>query len=276
MSLIRFQMLACQVEIAADNPEVIAALRYLAQDAAQDMEPQVQLHYAVTQSPDGFRILENGVVVDTQRLAHDVMYVIYGRAHQIAFAALPPHVRIHAGCAAVAGKRVLIVGEKEAGKTTLILRLIQDGVVVNGDETVLVTADGQSWPFPRRFHVRPTTFSLIPELTERQEEFPVSLLSDGGKVYGVAPTDLGREWAIVPAPIDTLFFLKKNHGGETCAQEISDEEAFRQLCSHTKFPERSVEWVALLFKLVNQTQNRVIINGSPREAAAIIRNIVDG
>lgn len=276
MSLIRFQMLACQVEIAADDADVIAALRYLAQDAAQDMEPQVRIHYAVFQGPDGFRILENGVAVDTQRLAHDVMYVIYGRAHQIAFGALPPHVRIHAGCAAVAGKRVLIVGEKEAGKTSLILRLIQDGVVVNGDETVLVTADGQSWPFPRRFHVRPTTFPLIPELAERQGEFPVSLLSDGGKVYGIAPTDLGREWAIAPAPIDALLFLKKNHGGETYAQDISPDEAFRQLCSHTKFPERSVEWFALLFRLVNQAKNRVIINGSLSQTAAIVRHIWDG
>lgn len=276
MSLIRFQMLACQVEIAADDAGVISALRYLAQDAAQDMEPQVQVHYAVVGGPDGFQILENGVAVGTQRLAHDVMYVIYGRIHHIAFAALPPHVHIHAGCATVAGKRVLIVGEKEAGKTTLILRLVQDGVAVNGDETVLVTADGQSWPFPRRFHVRPTTFPLIPELVGREVEFPVSLLSDGGKVYGVAPTDLGREWTIGPASVDALLFLKKNHGRETYAQEISAEEAFRQLCSHTKFPERSVEWFALLFRLVNHAENRVIINGAPQEAAEIVKHIWAG
>ena len=273
MSLIRFQMLTCAIDIAVDDPEVIAALRYLVQQAEQAVEPQARVRYDVTGGPEGFRILEDGVLIGIEARPHDVMYVIYNRAHEAAYRTLPAHARIHAGCATVAGRRVVLVGSKEVGKTTLILRLIHDGIEVHGDELVLITADGRAWPYPRLFHVRPTTFPLIPELTGREEEFPVSRLSNGQVVYGVSPTDLGQDWRIAPAPIDAVVYLERNHGAETSAREITPEAALQRLSQHTSFPERSVEWFALLFGLVKQARNLVLINGGPQEAAAIVKNI---
>jgi hypothetical protein len=269
MSLIRFQLLTCGIEVAVDDPEVIAALRYLVQDAVQDIEPQVQVRYEVMGGPDGFRILENGVPVGIEARPHDVMYVIYNRAHEAGYRALPPH----AGCATVGGRRVLIVGSKEAGKTTLILQLMHEGIAVHGDELVLITADGLAWPYPRRFHVRPPTFPLIPELAGREGEFPFARLSNGQVVYGVSPTELGQDWRIAPAPVDAVLFLNPNHGGETTAREIAPEAAFRELCGQSRFPERSVEWFSLMFGLVKQARNLVLINGGLREASATVRDI---
>jgi hypothetical protein len=273
LSVLRFQMLTCRIEIATDDPAVVTALNYLIQDAVQEIEPHTLIRYDVTGLSGAFHIAENGVEIGTAETPHGVMELIYHHAHEAAYRTLPPHARIHAGCVTIAGKRVLLVGRKEAGKTTLSLRLLHDGIAVHGDELVLVTADGRTWPYPRRFHVRPTTFPLIPELAGREERFAFALPPEGGKIYGLAPTELGQEWRIAPAPVDAILYLKKDPLAESSVKEISPEAAFKRLRRHTAFPERSVKWLTTLYGLVKGARNLVLINGNLRGTAEVVTHL---
>jgi hypothetical protein len=276
VSTIRFQLLTCGVEIAVDDPAVRAALRYLVQDVAQDVRPHAGVRYEVLGRPGGFSVLEDGTEVGPCADADAVMHLIYHRAHEVAHRSLPPHVRVHAGCATIAGRRVVFVGSKEAGKTTLMLRLAHDGVEVHGDELVLITADGRSLPYPRRFHVRPATFPLIPEMAGREGEFPYTWTVGGRRLYSVSPSDFGRPWRLGPGPVDAIIHVKPNHGRETGVTEILPEAALKRLRRHVTFPERSIHWLTTLFGVVKQARNLVLINGSPVEAAAVVKHLWDG
>ena len=268
-----FQLLARRIEIATDNAAVLAALRYLAHDAVQDVAPFGQVGFRVVERDQGFQVFEDGAEIGAGLDPEGVMTLIYTHAHDAAFASLPPHLRLHAGCAQVDGRRILVVGRKRAGKTTLMLRLALDGVEVQGDEMVVVAANGLSMPFPRRFHVRAKTFALLPELNGREADFPSATLPTGKRVYAIAPTELGMRWRVPWSNIDCIVFLKNNHGGETALRKIGTEDALRRLHRQTAFPERSVAWLSELLGVVKQATNYVLINGDPNVASAMIRGL---
>ncbi|MCF8084909.1 MAG: hypothetical protein K9M96_17655, partial [Deltaproteobacteria bacterium] len=77
--------------------------------------------------------------------------------------AMSGFVKIHAACGSFGGKRFLLAGEKGAGKTTLISRLLFEDAAVHGDEKVLVR-DREVIPLPRKFHLKEGTIRLIPQL----------------------------------------------------------------------------------------------------------------
>jgi hypothetical protein len=270
--MIRFQLLTCAVEIVTDDPSVCDALRYLVPDAEQSCETRARVRYEVMRGPDGgFSVLEDGRPIGGGLTPDGVMELIYTACHEAGYRSLPPHLRLHAGCATIAGRRVVVLGSKEAGKTTLMAQLLAEGVDVHCDELVLVTADGMALPFPRRFHVRPTSLPLIDGLADVAARSPRARTSEGDVVYSIAPTDFGRPWRITPAPIDALVFLRRNHGSH-----LPVEKAVNRLHSRVGFPERSVEWVAVLIELVNKTRNLVLKNSIPKESAAMLKAICEG
>lgn len=270
---IRFQALSHQVEIAADDPGVRAALAYLAQDAVHAEPPKTHLAYAVVPLREGgFVIFENGREIARGLDAVGAMHLIYRVAHGVVLGALPPHLRLHAGCATLAGRRVLFVGHKGAGKTTLMLRLLFDGVEVHGDELVLVPAEGDPQPFPRRFHVRASSLPLVADLAAVLPRVPSTPASEEkeGLLHAFAPTDAGFAWQVAPAPVDAVVFLSGGHGEATAIRTVTKVGALRRLRRHTTFPERSAAWFSVLLRLVDSATGYLLYNGDPAASAAVL------
>lgn len=270
-----FQLLTCQVSIATDSTAVRTALRYLAQDAVQGISPTRHVRYQVAELDGRFHVLKDGAEITTVTRPDRVMRILYTSAHDVSHRSLPPHMRIHAGCATINGRRVLIVGDKRAGKTTLMLRLALDGIEVLGDETVVMEADGQSIPYPRRFHVRAKTFSLIPEISGREADFPSTALRQGRSIYAISPTELGLSWRLCRSSIDSIVFLERNHGGETSIHPINTETAMHRLGQNITYPERTIAWFTVLLGVVKHTRNYVLINGEPTAAASLLKGLPD-
>lgn len=273
MTLIRFQLLHCLIEIDGPDPQVQAALAYLVVDAVQDVVPRITVRYQVTAETGGFVLTEGGLPVAVGLDASGVMQKIYTLAHEKAYSVHPPHLRIHAALATVSGRRVMIVGPKRAGKTTLITRLLHDGVDVHGDELVLVDADGLAIAFPRRFHVRPGTFLAIPELSGRQEHFPSTRTPKGTRICAMAPTDFGRDWQISAGPLDAVIHLERSQNALSRLEEIPSASSLERLHWHTAFPARSILWSAALLRVVNTAKNFVLLNGDLTEAAAVVKRL---
>src|SRR4051794_28900757 len=122
------------------------------------------LSYAV-RGHGPFEVTEDGDRVGRYDTVDDVVYVIHGRA----YARVLDHLRLtgwlgfHGGLVAFGERRVVVLGEKGTGKTTLMLRLLHDGCSVEGDEMVL-PRDGRAVSLPRPFHVKPGTRVLVPEV----------------------------------------------------------------------------------------------------------------
>jgi hypothetical protein len=99
------------------------------------------------------------------------------------------------------------VGAPQAGKTTLMTRLLYAGFAVQGDELVLVR-DGEALPYPRRFGVRALTVPLIPQLAAFASPGP-----GGPGSLIVDPLHLGFDWRIEAGPVAAVLYLEPNHGG---------------------------------------------------------------
>lgn len=272
-SPIRFQLLHCQIEIDTDSPAVRSALAYLTVDAQQDVTPHAHALYRVAERAGVFDVFENGIPCGSGLDPQGVLHTLYTLVHEQAYRAHPPHLRIHAGLAAIAGQRIMIVGPKRAGKTSLTLRLAQDGVDVQGDELVVIDATGCARAFPRRFHVRSGTFRIIPELEGYRGRCPSALTPLGNRVHALAPTDLGRCWHITGGPVDAIIHLERQEGHSSRLHRLEPEESLARLQCQTTLPERSVFWVSTLIALVDGARNYLLHNGDLTTAAAMIKDL---
>lgn len=272
MPPIRFQLLTHDIAIHVDDAGIRQALAYLALDANHAAPPRLALNYIVLPAAGGgFDISENGSRIAAGIAPDAVMPLLYSACHKAAHDALPPHLRLHAGCATLGSKRILFVGRKGAGKTSLMLRLAFDDTEVQTDERMLIFADGQTLPYPRRFHVRPGSLDLLPELAAHHHRLPVAQTPEGGRLYAFAPSDIGRRWRIEPGPVDALVFLKGSHGAASRIEPLGLEPAMRRLHRQTTFPVRNSEWFTVLLRVASCADSYLLYNGDLNASATILR-----
>ena len=88
--------------------------------------------------------MQNGELLREQMTAQSVTESLHAASNR--FSPLPTSRRTAGACGVTAarGRRILLVGPKGAGKTTLALCPLQDGYEIEGDENVFVTPDGLS------------------------------------------------------------------------------------------------------------------------------------
>ena len=138
--------------------------------------------------------------------------------HRDALGGITDRIRIHAGCGEWAGRRFIVVGDKGAGKTTLMVRLLYGGFRIISDELVLVR-NGKALPFPRRFHIKQDSMRLLPFMAELFETLPFNWTSYGHKMFSFTPRDAGFGWRIDEGDIQAIFYLEPNYGGDTRIEE---------------------------------------------------------
>lgn len=138
--------------------------------------------------------------------------------HKEALKDVTESIRIHAGCGELGGRRFLVAGDKGAGKTTLMVRLLFEGFRTVGDELVLMR-DGKATPFPRRFHIKQDSVKLLPELEALFDSLPYNRTDYGHKMFSFTPRDAGFGWKIDEGEVCAIFYLQPNHGGQTRVEE---------------------------------------------------------
>ncbi len=122
--------------------------------------------------------------------------------YQIVTDALARHTGLfHLHGAALAtpdgGAGVLVVGESGSGKTTLVLALLRRGFVPYSDDVALMEPDTLALrPFPRAFHVRQPSLSLLARLGMAAAAF-----ADAPPGFYLPP-----RWAVAPVPVRVVLF----------------------------------------------------------------------
>ncbi|MFO7985009.1 MAG: hypothetical protein R6U38_04030, partial [Desulfatiglandaceae bacterium] len=157
--------------------------------------------------------------------------------------AMSGFVKIHAACGSLGGKRFLLAGEKGAGKTTLISRLLFEDAAVHGDEKVLVR-DREVIPLPRKFHLKEGTIRLIPQLQAVWDKLTSYPTSYGLRVCFFDPWDAGLGWQTQWREVDTIFYLEPNHGQptevETCPKWLMSQKVIMQSLHFDTNPEPQI------------------------------------
>jgi hypothetical protein len=142
---------------------------------------------------------------------------------------------LHAATAIKNGVRGIFMGNRTYGKTTLMLRLLQEGFRIEGDELVLIgTKDVLA--VPRRLRVKEGTLPLVPEFAQAITASPSVRTWEGILIYSVNPTIGDGTWRIDRGQADNLFFIEPNHGGSSILTPMPREEAFGHLVTAAVMP----------------------------------------
>lgn len=144
---------------------------------------------------------------------------------------------IHAGSIKTSDGYAILVGEKEFGKTTLLLRLAIAGVSVVGDEHIFFDGN-RSIPRPRTMRVKEGSLRYLePKQAEQVAAAPKIKDWTGSSIFSIAPNLFCGTWSFCPAPIKTIIVLRPNHGGQSSFRKLSPEEAMGPVLKNTILPE---------------------------------------
>lgn len=200
---------------------------------------------------------------------------LFNRLHDRAMQPMADHIRIHAASGRCGDGLFLLVGEKHAGKTTLAMHLLQQGVEMLGDELVLLR-DGVGITFPRRFYLRHAALALLPGLTDRMRQAPFVNAQTEGRLLAADPLTVGRPWRIAPAPVRAVIFIEPNHGGASRLAQSGKVEMIRRVVPQSSPPASQREgWRADLCSTINRADTFVLHLGELDQAGKLLRIALD-
>ena len=179
--------------------------------------------------------------------------------------------QLHAAVVRVEGLRILLVGDKGAGKTTLSLRLLYDGHGFEGDELVL-TRDGVAMPVARNLHVKPGSRALLPELADGWDALSTIGTDAGDTIRALNPHGTGFPWKILSGPIDLAVVLEAAHGEVTTTRSLPGPELVQQVVPHVTAASASrAALLSALASLLGPVPGHLVRVGELAATVAVVR-----
>lgn len=177
--------------------------------------------------------LPNGALIEgTPRY---LLGSLHGLMHWDLRQSHPASPVLHGATVLIEGRRLVLMADKGAGKTTLTLSLLAAGHAVEGDEHLVLELDGVV-ARPRTLRIKTGSLRLVNGVPATITRNPRIDLWAGGHIYAVDPGLFGRPWIIRRGRLDGLILIEPNHGGRSVAKPITADEAFRRLMRTAMFP----------------------------------------
>lgn len=222
--------------------EVASLLRFV--EAAPDLPaPPPEIVDIAVRWRDGFLV----ATLPSGELVEGTPNHVLTAMHRVILADLvegePGAPFLHGATVMIGGRRVLLVGHKGAGKSTLALHLVLAGHDVEGDEH-LVVRDSEVVARPRTLRVKEGSLRLVAAVPEQVWEAPRVHNWDGSIIRAISPEVGGRPWVIRPGRLDAMVFLVANHGGRSAARPIPGKDAFGRLMGEVMLPRTGVATAA--------------------------------
>jgi hypothetical protein len=268
------QLLACEFHVSTDAPALVARLDEVRPTAFQNYPPRRRHHLRMIRAANAWHVSEDAEPIQVLDNVEEAVRFVESRVHELALAALAEYTRLHAGCGTWHGRRFLLIGDKGAGKTTLMARLLIEGCAVEGDEMVLLR-QGEVTPYPRRFGIRLFTLSLVPQLGALVPHLlDRSDANDPGGFHVLAfdPSQLGFEWRITSGPVDVLFWLEPRRDGPSALAASPGHVMAQRVMLQSAPPERgSSDWVREIAELVKGAATFDLTVGDLDSAVVVVR-----
>ena len=268
------RLLSCEFEIRTNSPEIMDRLSLITPRAEQDVPVVERCTVTVDWTGDEFRIDIDGVDEDFELTVRSALETLYQGLHRRVMAALPDHIRITAATGMHAGSTFLLVGPERAGKTTLALSLMFEGVEIIGDQLALLR-DGEALAFPRKFYAREESLSRLPKLRLFDK---ISASIDNPQQYRVAaldPLEFGKSWRIAPAAVSVMLYIEPNFGGRSTLRPSGTLEMVRRVLPHCAPPISCRQgWLGDLCATVDRAKTFVMELGDLDPAVAAIKNLL--
>jgi len=177
------------------------------------------LVFIIESAGNGLSLVENGVRIKQLADAREVLEYLHVHLFSRSLEDLPGAALLHAACLRHFDRRLLLVGTKGAGKTTLALRLLLAGCEIEGDEHVFLKDIGVI-ARPRACRVKERSLAYLPEFAEIISTSPFYQDHQSGRIFNVDPRRLGSDWRIAEGGVDYVIFLQANHGGSSSIRPV--------------------------------------------------------
>lgn len=237
-----------------------------------------QLRVEARRHGDVYRISQNGREIGVDYDAGEARARLYRTCYARAADMLPAGtVFLHAASGRHEGCRFLLIGESGAGKTTMMLHLARLGLAVEGDELAVMLPQGVA-ALPRRFHVKSDSLRQLPWLAGTAKVSPMHDNGDGSYVVAISPRQLGVDWVIAPAPVDAVFYLEANHGGQPRVEVMPRTRMVELAIQQARLMARQDRsWLAPLCALLNRAAAyKLIVGDLDRTAQILLKTLAEG
>lgn len=268
--------LSRRITLVTADADVLQAIRYLECDP-EILQPRPdETTISIERHRAYYRILQDGELLREQMTAKGVTETLHAHLLVLSFADYATAPIIHAASLRRGGRRLLLVGQKAAGKTTLVLSLIQAGYEVEGDENVFVTPNGVV-ARPRGLRVKQSAAALVPGLTQVLAAAPYYQDAQGQRIYNVDPRQAGAvSWRIEQGPVAAVFILHPNHGGYSSLRSVSTLQLMRDVIAECglSITDRG-KAISTLTKLFGTSKGFDLSLGDPVGAVTCINTVFE-
>jgi hypothetical protein len=269
------RLLSCEFEIRTNSREMMRALSLVTQRAEQDVPVVERCTATVDWTGAEFCIRIDGLDDDFELSVNSALETLYQRLHSRTIAALPDHIPIKAASGIHAGSGFLIIGPERAGKSTLALGLMLEGVDITGDGLVFLL-DGKALAFPNKFYAREESLRLLPRLRLIDRFAGYINNPQEHRIVTLDPLEFGKSWRIAPTPVSTILYIEPNFGGRSTLRRTAKVEMVRRVLPYCAVPisgRRS--WLGDLSTTVNRAETFVIELGDLNSAVSAMMSALD-
>lgn len=266
-----------RVTLATADREAFAALRFLECDPEIAGPPPEELTISIEPHRTYYRIVQNGELLREQMTTKSVLESLHAHLFILSLADHPAAPLVHAASLRRGERRVLLVGPKGGGKTTLALCLLQDGYEVEGDEHVFVTPEGLI-ARPRGLRVKESAAPIVPGLPKVLAAAASYQDPHGHRIYNLDPRQSGApSWRIERGGADAVILLRPNHGGYSSFRPISSLTLVREVmaeCGITRMDRGKA--VSVVAKFIGTAKGYDLSLGDPAGAVACVNKALEG
>lgn len=271
---LKYQVLATEVTVFTDDENIYNAFLYTKLEAEQTFEIAQKLIYKIKIKNGLYTIYENEKIKEIESDAVSLVNELFKEINTRCLDFMDTYIRIHSGSASYKGKYFLIVGDAYAGKSTFMTSLAFDDFDVHGDELSLLK-NQCIITYPRKMYIRDTSLFLIPKFEKIHNTLPFVWNTETVKIFAFDPSVIGKKWNIAPKTLSAIFFIHKNHDGESYLKECPKYKMAQQVISQSTAPiKRDRNWVGDICNTLNNAKTFDLHLGNLDGAKELIKKVI--
>lgn len=217
---------------------VARTLAFLTQSAHYRFPPSQAARYEVVQRDGEFDVIENDILLASVPYPIDVLMLLDS---QIYAPALAPFADTHAAllrgaCVRIGETRLLFVGDNDARRTALLLRLLMEGAAVEGNWYV-VLRDGSLTTVARSLRLSQEVVDELPAAAALVEGRPYVQDAVGSFIWNFEPVSSSGAWELDSEPVQAVVSVESNPGGRSRLESRPHYEVAQEvIASIAAFP----------------------------------------